>query len=211
MDTTPIVIVPGFGCVERAADIAGATFTVEVTRPLAADARAAAAEDAEAVLAALGEAGVARVDLRTAGLDVQPAWDHEGNRPVRRGFTVTHRIAATVRDLEAVGRVVDAGLASGATGLDGVEFRLGDEGPAAEEARRLAVLDARTRAGIIAEAAGRRLGALRSLCEGGAAGSPSPRHEGRMMAMAADTITPVLPGRIAVAVSVVGEWELADG
>jgi len=204
----PVVTVPGHGRVERAADLAATTFVVEVTRPTAADARAAAAEAAAQVLDALAAAGVGRADLRTAGLDVQPAWDHEGSRPVRRGFTVAHRIGATVRDLDAVGRVVDAGLSSGATGLDGVEFRLGDPGPAAAEARALAVRDALGRATIIAEAAGMRLGALRSLGEGGTL-SPAPRREMRMMAMAADALTPVLPGRIEVVVDVVGEWELA--
>ncbi len=32
-----------------------------------------------------------------------------------------------------------------------------------------------------------------------------------MLAMVADMTTPVLTGRIEVAVSLVGEWELADG
>lgn len=209
MDAVTTITVPGRGAVDLAADIAGATFVVEATRPTAAAARASAAAAASAVLDALVRAGVATSDLCTSGLDVQAAWDHEGNRPVRSGFTVTHRIAATVRDLDAVGRVVDAGLEAGATGLDGVEFRVAEVDGPAREARTRAVLDARRRAETIAEAAGRRLGALRSIVEGAEAGLPGPRRESRLMAMAAaDVETPVLPGRIEVSVRVVGEWAL---
>lgn len=205
----PTVTVAGVGRAERPADRALATFVVEATRPTAAEARAAAASAAQAVLDAIKSAGVAPGDLRTAGIDLSPNWDHEGNRPVRRGFTVTNRIAATVRDLELIGRVLDAGLEAGATGLDGVQLLLGDQAPAAEEARRLAVADARARAAVIADAAGRSLGVLVSISEGGPLHVPPGRPEMRMaLAAAADAPTPVLPGRIEVTVSVSAQWEL---
>ena len=153
-------------------------------------------------------AGVPDADLRTAGLDVTPNWEHDGTRMVRDGFTVTNRIAVTVRDLESVGRVLDAGLAAGATGLDGVTFLLADQAAAAEEARRAAVADAQSRAGTIADASGGRLGVLVSIAEGSPS-VPGPFPAARMMAMAADEApTPVLPGRIEVTVTVTAEWEI---
>lgn len=204
------VAVLGIGRVERPADRARATFVVEATRPTAADARAVSAGIARTVLDALAAAGVPASDLRTAGLDLSPNWEHDGNRPVRTGFTVTNRIAATVRDLELVGRVLDAGLEAGATGLDGVTFLLGDPAPAEEEARRLAVADARSRAATIADAAGHALGALVSIAEGAALPVPIARPELRMAMMATDTSpTPVLPGQVEVTVTVTAAWELA--
>jgi uncharacterized protein YggE len=146
--------------------------------------------------------------MSTAGLDVVPNWEHDGTKMVRNGFTVTNRIAVTVRDLEAVGRILDAGLEAGATGLDGVSFRLADEAPAADEARRAAVADARTRAATIADASGGRLGALLSMAEG-VTSVPGPFPAARMMAMASDSApTPVVPGRIEVTVSVTAAWEI---
>jgi uncharacterized protein YggE len=209
LDRRATVTVTGTGRVERAADLALATFVVDATRPTAADARATAAETATRVLDALVAAGVAGADVRTAGLDLSPNWDHEGNRPVRRGFTVTNRIGATVRDLELVGRVLDAGLEAGATGLDGVQFLLAEPGPAADDARRMAVADARARATTIADAAGRSLGALVAIVEGAPLPLPRPRAEMRVAAFAADAPTPVVPGRIEVTVAVSAEWELA--
>jgi uncharacterized protein len=188
------VSVTGTGRVERAADIAHVTFVVEASRPTAAEAR-----------------GVADVDRRTAGLDVSPTWEHDGTRSIRTGFTVTNRIAAVVRDLERVGAVLDAGLEAGATGLDGVRFDLADAAADTTEARRLAVLDARSRARTIAKAASGRLGALVAVAEAGAP-VPLPRREARMMAMAGDSSpTPVIPGSVEVTVSVTAEWELDPG
>ena len=208
----PRVSVTGTGRVRRAADTAQATFVVDATRDTAAEARSVAATAAQAVLDALARAGIATGDVRTAGIDVSPNWEHEDNRPVRRGFTVTNRIAAMIRDLEQVGRVLDAALESGATGLDGVTFQLAETGPAETEARRLAVEDARARASTIATAAGMTLGTLVGIAEGGAP-VPLARREMRMAAMAADSPapTPVLPGSIEVTVSVNAEWELAPG
>ncbi len=205
------VSVTGTGRVERPADIAHVTFVVEASRESASEARGVAAGVATAVLAALAAAGVADADRRTAGLDVSPTWEHDGTRSIRTGFTVTNRIATVVRDLERVGYVLDAGLGSGATGLDGIRFELADATAATTEARRLAVLDARRRAKTIARAAGGRLGLLVAVAEAGAP-VPLPRREARMMAMAADsTPTPVIPGMVEVTVSVTAEWEIAAG
>jgi uncharacterized protein len=210
--SAPTVTVAGTGRATRAADVADATFVVEALRPTAAEARASAATVATAVLDALRATGVAEPDLHTAGLDLSPSWEQDGTRMVRTGFTVTNRIAATVRDLEAVGRVLDAGLGAGATGLDGVRFRLADEAAASEEARRAAVADARRRATTIAEALGGGLGALIAVSEGAPVG-PSPLLEAkRAFAVAAmDAPSPVVPGAIEVTVTVSAAWELLPG
>ena len=204
-----LVTVAGVGRVEREPDIARATLTVEATRETAAEARGVAAATADAVIAALRAAGIGEGDLRTASIDVNPAWDHRDGGPVRVGFTVSSRLGVAIRDLESVGRVIDAALGAGATGLDGVSFGLADTASAAEEARRLAVVDARARAATIAKAADAKLGALVDITEG-ESGGPSPRPQGRMMAAMAmsDAPTPVLPGRVEVSVSVVATWEL---
>jgi hypothetical protein len=204
------VTVTGTGRVERAADVARATFVIEGSRPSAAEARAVAARVATDVLEALARAGIPATDTRTAGIDVSPEWEHDGTRAIRKGFTVTNRIAVVIRDLELVGAVLDAGLEAGATGLDAVAFQLADTTPDAAEARRLAVADARARAETIAAAAGATLGSLVAIAEGTQA-MPLGRPELRLAALsdASFSPTPVLPGTIEVTVSVTAEWALA--
>ena len=203
-----LVTVAGVGRVEREPDIARATLTVEATRETAAEARVIAAGTADAVIAAVRAAGVGDGDLRTASIDLSPAWENRDGQMVRTGFTVSSRLGVAIRDLETVGRVIDVALEAGATGLDGVSFGLADTTSAAEEARRLAVHDAKARATTIAKAADAKLGGLVDVTEGAAEG-PGPRPQARMMAaMAADVRTPVLPGRVEVSVSIVATWEL---
>lgn len=205
----PRITTTGVGRVDRDPDLARANVSVEVTRETAAEARAVAAATAERVIAAVRAAGVASGDIRTASIDVNPAWDHRDGRSVRVGFTVSSRLGVLIRDLDAVGSVIDAALGAGATGLDGVAFELAEPAQAAAEARSMAVLDARERAVTIARAAGGEVGQLIEIAEGEPIG-PGPRPMLRAMAAsAADVATPVLPGRVEVVVSVVAAWELA--
>ena len=99
-----------------------------------------------------------------------------------------HRVAARVRDVEAVGRTLDAALDAGATGVDLVQLGIADPRDAETEARRLAVADAQARAATIAEAAGAVLGPILAIAEGVALAPPEPKRGGRAMAfaMAAD-------------------------
>lgn len=205
----PAVTVTGLGRVGREPDIARATLLVEATRETAAQARSVVAGLADAVIAALLAAGVAEGDLHTASIDVGPAWEQRGGEPVRTGFSVSSRLAVTVRDLATVGDVIDAALGAGATGLDGVWFGLADGSAAAAEARRLAVVDARDRAETIAAAAGMALGPLLSVSEG-VPGVPFPGPAARLMAAdaAPEAATPVVPGRVEVALSVTAAWSL---
>lgn len=205
----PRVTTVGVGRVERDPDVARATFTVEATRETAGAARSVTAAAAAKVIGALESAGVAPGDLHTTAIDLSPAWEHREGRSVRVGFTVTTRLGVAVRDLDAVGRVIDAALEAGATGLEGVGFGLSDPTRAAAEARRLAVLDARARAMTIAEAAGGSLGRLVEVVEGEPAG-PTPHPVARaMLATAAEAPMPVQPGRVEVTVAVTGTWSLA--
>jgi uncharacterized protein YggE len=207
------IAVRGVGRVVRPPDIADLTLVIEAIRPTATEARDVAATTAGRVIAAVKGAGVAAADVRTAGIDVQPAWEHDDRgRAHRTGFTVTHRLAARVRDLEAVGRTLDAGLDAGATGVDAVTLGIADPTAAETEARGLAVADARRRAETIAGAAGTRLGRLIALFEGVSLPPPGPRGFKEMrFAMAADAATPVEAGSLEVSVAIEASWELAQG
>jgi uncharacterized protein len=207
------IAVRGVGRVRRQPDVGDLTLVVEAIRPTATQARDLAATSATRVIAALRTAGLADEDLQTVGIDVQPSWEHDDRGRARRtGFTVTHRIAARVRDLDSLGRTLDAALDAGATRVDGVTLAIGDTSTAETDARRRAVADARTRAETIAQAAGTSLGRLLTLSEGVAVQSPGPLRAREMkLAAAADVATPVESGSLEVAVAVDATWELNEG
>lgn len=207
------ITVPGTGRSTVEPDIATVRLGVAIVRPTAAAAREAAAATMSAILAALGDIGIDRRDLRTALVSLNPVTDYSSDRGPRvTGYQVANTVEVTVRDLSAAGAVIDAGLGAGATSLDGLEFRLDDASAAEAGARRAAVEDARRRAETLAEASGVRLGDVLAIVEGQRPPGPIPFAGGmRGLALKAEAVadTPVESGRQEVAVTVVVTFALA--
>ena len=101
--------------------------------------------------------------MRTVNLAVRDFFDQGAQKVTAR--IASYYLTVTVRTLGNVGRVVEA--VAGAVG-DGLQIQslqlvVRDLVPLQREARRLAVHDARQRAGQLAEAAGIRLGKILSM------------------------------------------------
>ena len=196
------IVVAGVGRVAVQPDVADLRLGVAVARPTVVAARTEAAATMEAILAAVGQAGVERRDIRTALLSVQPRYDYRDNQaPVLTGYELANVVEVTVRDLARVGDVVDATLGAGATSLDSLSFRLADPQPAEREARLLAMADAREHADVLAEAAGLEIVGVSDIVEAGASPPPMPRMKAERM-MLADAATPVEAGSLEVVVGV---------
>ena len=203
------ITVPGRGAVLVDPDVASLRLGVSVVRPTARDAREAAAGTMQAILAALRAGGVAAADLRTSLVGLDAVRDYSSAAgPTVTGYQLTNTVEVTVRSIDAVGGLIDAALASGATSMDGLEFRLADPTAALADARRRALADARARAETLAEEAGVSLGAVRSIVEGAPVGGPPHPLAERMHAMS-DAATPVESGTSEVVVDIVVTFAIA--
>ena len=69
------------------------------------------------------------------------------------GYNVSHQLNITVRDINAVGSIIDAGILAGANQLNGISFDAQNKSDAYAQALKLAVADAKNHAAIMAEAA----------------------------------------------------------
>lgn len=158
--------VTGVGQVEAAPDRLGLRLALATDAETPGAALRALGERQAALLALLDERGVAATDRRTDTITVRPDHDPTTGRPSGRHHAET---VLTVRlgDLEAVGDLLDvAGQRLGAAlRLDGLHWSFTDPAPHLALARRRAVQDATERARQLAEAAGARLGRLRSISE----------------------------------------------
>lgn len=199
------ISVPGTGRVVVQPDIASVRLGVLVVRATAAAAREAAAAAMNAILAAVAGQGIAKRDIQTSLLSLNPVTDYSAESGPRiTGYQVNNTVSITVRDLAATGSVIDAGLAAGASSLDGLEFRLEDPTEAGVAARTAAVEDARTRAKTLASSAGVTLGQVVGISEGQPPQMPFPGAGVRAMALKAEAAdTPVESGSQEVSVSVV--------
>ncbi len=205
--TERTLTVRGHGRASQPADRAEVVLGVDLVRPTAGEARDAAADAMRAAIAAVERLGVARGDIRTSNLSLQPEVEYRPDGTSRRiGFRLANRVTIRVVDGTRVAEIVDAAIAAGATSLDGVSFTAGDDALARRSALAAAVADAASAASDVATAAGVALGAVRSVRESPSLG-PVPR--GRMALMEAQAAdTPVLAGTSEVGAEVEVTWDL---
>ena len=203
------IVVSGTGRVAVDPDVAELRLGVAIARPTVEAARAAAGEAMNAILAAVVGAGVARRDVRTTLLSVQPRYDYrDGKAPTLTGYDLANVVEVTVRDLAGLGAVVDGALSAGATSLDGLSFRVDDPREAERAARTAAVAEARSRAEVLAEAAGVAIEGVAGIVEGGP--PPAwPQPKAARLMQAADTGTPVEAGTTEIAVTVTVTFRIA--
>ena len=191
--------VEGRGEVAMVPDMA--TITLSVTREAvtAAEAMDALAAASTTVLDRVTAEGLPARDVQTGQISLQPQWDQsEGRRtPAITGYVARTTVTLRVRDLGTLGGLLDAVVADGANGLDGLQFGLNDPRPAEDEARAAAVADALARAQVYAAAAGLAVGPILSLAEAGTS-VPGPM----MMEMAAARSMPVAAGEVTQAATV---------
>jgi uncharacterized protein YggE len=203
------ITVSGEGVVSAVPDMAVITMGASAETETAKSAMDETSDITAAILQRLTEAGIDARDIQTSDLSLNPIWSNRSSsdeRPRIDGYQASNRVTVRVRDLDALGSILDAVLTDGANRLGGLQFTLADPDPLMDEARRRAVADARDRAQLFAEAAGVELGALRSLSENGAR---MPRPEMMSMARASDGAVPVAQGEAELRAGVTLVYEIA--
>jgi uncharacterized protein len=208
-ETVRTVTVTGEGGAVVVPDRATVALGVTHEADLAGDALRGMSAAMTAVLARLLAAGVAETDMQTGQLSLGPRWDYnpQNGQPILNGFTATTTVMVLVRDLDALGTILDAVVQDGANRLDGISFSASDDRAALDSARRAAVADARARAELYAAAAGVTLGNVLSIAEQVNYAPPMPHVR---MAMEADQSVPIAAGEINLMAQVVVVYGIAD-
>jgi uncharacterized protein len=154
--------------------------------------------------------GVARRDIQTSGISLNPEyeWD-EGTRSQRfRGYRVMNRVTIKLRDIDATGAALDALVASGATDLGGVAFAIDDPEAARGQARAAAVAAANERALGYARMAGYSGVRLLEISETMGPGYPVPMLRTMNVQAEHAASTPVRPGQVEASVTVSVKYEM---
>jgi uncharacterized protein YggE len=145
-------------------DTAEVHFVVSKERPGRSAALHVVALRVTAVIAAAqGIAGVGPGDVTTGSISVRRV--EKGRRPV---FRASEGVTVITHQPEAAGELVAAGVGAGATGTRGPTFLVGDREAAYNAALVEALEKAKTKAGMLAAAAGATLGPAITITEGGA-------------------------------------------
>ena len=209
-DTLRTISVSGTGIVNAVPDVADVNLGVFEQAKEAAAASQEAAASMDAVVQALLSLGIDEKDIQTTSLSLSARYDWNTEPARIMGWEARNMVNVTVRDIEAVGDVVDTVVKAGANQINGVSFRVEDPTEAQALARTAAVEDAKAKAEQLATDTGVEIVGIVSISESGGQ-QPQPIYMARteMTFAAADAATPVLPGEVELSINVFIQYEIS--
>jgi len=137
---------------------------VETTRPSVTEALAANNAKVAAVVSMLKTKGVSSAEIQTADFAIDSK-DDEGRR--LPGFRVSNQVGITLSDTSSVGSLLQAAVNAGANQAGGIRFFVGEPGQHRDRGLELAFQAATAKAAKLAGLAGRALGEVICVAEGG--------------------------------------------
>ncbi len=206
------IAVGGVGEVSAPPDIARITVGASATTKTAKAALDQTSAAVGAMIVALKSEGLADEDLRTVGLSLSPWWERRrradgSTENVQSGFQARNSLLVTCRDLSKLGELLSALANAGANEIGGINFDIDERQALEDQARELAIEDARRKAELLAARAGANLGAIMQISEGLRGPGPMPVMRAEMAMAAADSV-PVAAGTQTIRIDVSTVWAL---
>lgn len=157
--------VSGTGQVSVVPDIASISLGVRTEAEDVTEALSSNTEQANAIANILQEFSVAEEDIQTSNFNVYPSerYDPMTGEVTSHYFVVENTVYVVVRDLSSLGDILSAVVDAGANNIYGISFDIEDREAAINQARELAILNAKEKAQDMAESAGVELGDLLSI------------------------------------------------
>jgi len=184
---TDTVTVQGSGQATLPPDVARVSFTVENTKATVADAQDATTKQANAALDFVKGQGVADKDVKTLSYNISPQYSYPnpcqpgmlcpdyGRAPKVIGYQVSETVQVTMRDLSAVGALLEGLGKLQVQNVNGPAFALDDSTAGYDAARADAIAKAKAQADLLAKQLGVRLGKIVNFSES-SGGYPYPMY-----------------------------------
>lgn len=219
-ETTRTVSVTGNGIASVRPDVAVVTVGVQTEATEASAALNQNNEQMQAVLAALQATGVLSDDIQTQTVQLQPqipvppldqpqplAQTGASAAITPTGYIASNLVEVRVRDLTALGGLLDSVTTAGGNRIQGIRFEVSDPQAALAQARQRAWDNARSSAEGLAQLAGVTLGSVMQIREYSSAPiAPAPAGDVRL----AEASIPISPGAQQVTVSLEIAWQLGE-
>jgi uncharacterized protein YggE len=200
------ITVNGHGEVGAVPDMAHISVGVITDGKTAADALDANNKAMRTLLDRLKALGIDARDMQTASFNLAPKYRYPKEAPPELiGYTVNHQLSVTVQKIDQAGVVMDDLVKDGANQLNGVTFAVKDTQKLLDEARKLAIADARHKAEIYAAGAGVKLGKVLRISEV-EVGYPAPRMLSREEF--AKGGVPLAMGELKLSINITAAWEV---
>ena len=144
------------------------------------------------VIAALKAAGATDAQIQTSNFSIYPQQDYQqGKLPTILGYQVSNNVTVRRDKVEDAGRLLQAAVSAGVNTSSGLQFEVSDPARGRDAALRSAFNDARAKAALLAQAAGRNLGRAITISEGAQIAPRPPYPPAMMRAEAAQVVSDV--------------------
>ena len=166
--------VTGTGVAHQAPDMALVTLGVHTEGPDVGSAVQENNQRTAKVMQSIMATGVPKADVRTSyfSVNTQPVFDDKGMPTGAINYTADNTITVTLRQIGKLSGLLQDAISQGANNVQQVSYGAEDQTKATQQARDLAMQDARRQAESLAKAAGVQLGEALSVSEGSAGVSP---------------------------------------
>jgi uncharacterized protein len=161
------VTVTGNATVTSPPDEAVVVLTVQNDAATAPAAMDATSVQSNQLLAKLKSLGIEDSAIQTSSITLYPVRQYEPNtgKETLTGYRADNSVKLTLKDAPTVAKVLAAGVETGVTLVSGPDWRLRDDSQAVNDALKLAVAHARTKAETLATAGGLSVGEVLSISE----------------------------------------------
>jgi uncharacterized protein len=204
-----LVVVIGEGSVSVTPDYARIESGVTTRAKTVNEATDANSKLMATITSALLESGISQKDVQTSRFSVQPTYAQEPRtEPKLVGYSVSNHVRVKIRQIGKVGQILDRLVTAGVTDVGNIAFLVSDPSKALDQARETAIVDARRKAEVYAQASGLRLGRVIWITEDPGFAPPIPmRAQGASTAMAPSV--PIATGEDTLRVRVTVGFDVA--
>jgi len=159
--------VVGSGTVYAKADIANISVGLKTgAQKTAAEATTDSTTKMNSIIAAVKKLGIEDKDIQTSDYSLNPVYNYTNDKGQELvGYEVVQTLNLKIRDLSKIGDVISQTTAQGANQVGNISFTIDDEFALKNQARELAITQAKEKAVLIAKQSGMKLGTVKSVME----------------------------------------------
>lgn len=155
---TDLFTVTGTGKISTTPDIAKVTIGIQANGTTVKIAQDEMNRTINTVSDAIKKLGIDKKDIKTTNYNINPTYDYSNGKQKITGYNANTNLEITIRNLEQANTVIDVSTANGANTVSNVSFDVEDKTKAQNDARKLAIEEAKKKATDASSVAGFRLG-----------------------------------------------------
>lgn len=199
----------GVATLKTMPDQASVNIRIDVLQPTAEAAKNKNAEITDKVEKALKNL-VEDKDIQTENFNIYEEFDWSDGKQTSNGWRATHSLKIIAKDFDDIGKIVDAAVSGGATGIDYINFEISDakKSELKKQVLEMASKDAREKAEAIASGLNAKIGDVVSVTTSDYDYMPIPIYRAEAGIALEKAVTDINPRELEVTANVQVTFEL---